>query len=56
LEISGAVMQSKVKIDIGYDGWNFIACFDRMIELGEIEEITSDDTCGQHKIYVKKDK
>lgn len=32
--------------------WTMIACLDRMVELGEIREITNGDCWGQHRVFV----
>ena len=31
------------------DSWSMMACVDRMVELGELREITSNDVVGQHR-------
>lgn len=36
----------------GGDTWTMLACVDRMVELGEISEITGRDVCGQYRIFV----
>ena len=32
--------------------WQKIACVDRLVELGEIREITGDDVAGQFRVFV----
>lgn len=34
------------------DSWTQLACVDRLVELGEIKEITKGPTMGQHRIFV----
>jgi hypothetical protein len=35
------------------DSWQRIACVDRLVELGEIREITNpNEVAGQHRIFV----
>lgn len=35
------------------DTWEMLAVFDRMIELGEIREITGPSVAGQDRVFVK---
>lgn len=51
LQKSGAVKMSKAIIGSG-DGWFLMACVDRLVELGEITEITGPDVCGQDRVFV----
>jgi len=53
LDIAGAVMVQKVNPHMGYDGWTFLACFDRLVELGEITPVNSNKVAGQHQIFRK---
>jgi len=48
---NGAVMHGSIRVP--GDTWFHMACLDRMIELGEIVEITGRDVAGQHRVYVK---
>lgn len=32
--------------------WMMLACMDRLVELGEVKEITGPDTCGQYRVFV----
>lgn len=52
LEKAGAVRIKEVLMKHTGDSWTILACFDRMVELGEIREITQDSVCGQHRIFV----
>lgn len=51
---SGAVSFSKALTGITGDGWEHIACIDRMIELGELICLSPDNVWTQHKIYTKE--
>lgn len=47
-----------VRVQEGWTGvtgstWQMMACFDRMVELGEITEITGKDCMGQHRIFTE---
>ena len=37
----------------GGDSWHHIACVDRMVELGEIVEITQPGVAGQNRVFVR---
>lgn len=34
------------------DSWTMLACFDRMVEIGDIREITGSNVAGQHRVFV----
>lgn len=34
------------------DTWDHLACVDRMVELGEIKEITKGETAGQYRVFI----
>lgn len=37
------------------DSWTMLACVDRLVELGEIREITHGvQVCGQDRVFVKR--
>ena len=42
LKQSGAVMMGNILNGITGDSWLHLACVDRLVELGEIKEITND--------------
>lgn len=54
LKPSGAVRLGEAMISMrgGGDSWFFIACFDRMVELGELIEIRYAECRGQDRIFV----
>ena len=37
----------------GGDSWEHMACVDRMVELGEIVEITKSGVAGQHRVFIR---
>jgi len=55
LDSAGAFMTGKVVLGMTYDGWDFLACFDRLVELGEIREITGPKAAGQCRVFVRND-
>lgn len=52
LALSGAVMSIKLMCVTG-NVWDMSACIDRLVELGELREITGSDVAGQHRVFVK---
>jgi hypothetical protein len=53
LEAGGAFrMQEAMKAPgVRGDTWRMLACVDRLVELGEIYEITPEGTVQQHRIF-----
>lgn len=50
---SGAVRWQEAVAGIGGDSWLMLACFDYMVERGEIREVTKgQDVAGQHRVFV----
>ena len=54
LKVAGAIrLHEASQVDIGHDGWDMLACFDRLVELGELREISSSQTtAGQYRVFV----
>lgn len=52
LKQSGAVMMSNILNGITGDSWLHLACVDRLVELGEIKEITNIGVAGQHRVFI----
>jgi hypothetical protein len=51
LSIAGAVrMDYAIRGSAGMS-WTLMACVDRMVELGELKEITDSDTMGQFRVF-----
>ena len=54
LEDAGAVKSSHLMCVSGAnDAWEMLACMDRLVELGELREITGPDTWGQERVFLK---
>lgn len=51
LEQAGAVSSGKLFV-VG-DAWLSLACMDRLIELGELREITGPNVAGQCRVFVR---
>lgn len=60
IENAGAVRSGKaIQLPEGIgaaDGWDLIACLDRMVELGDIIEITGPEVAGQNRVFLKKER
>ncbi len=53
LEQAGAVRMGEAFATCGGgDSWTMLACVDRLVELGEIAEITDSSTAGQDRVFV----
>lgn len=48
---SGAFMMQNAMSNVSGDTWLMLACVDRLVELKEIREITS-NVAGQHRVFV----
>ena len=53
LGIAGAVRMSEAIQGISGSSWFQLACVDRLVELGEIREITGEDVAGQDRVFVR---
>ena len=52
LNISGAfMMQNAISGVCTGDSWTMLACIDRLVELGEIREL-SQNCAGQHRVFI----
>ncbi len=51
LKEAGAARMDKMWKDVGGDTWSMMACADRLMELGELIEITPPGSWGQHRIF-----
>ena len=55
LREAGAVrMQEAMSAGSG-DSWSMMACVDRMVELGEIRELTGAPCCGQDRVFISNE-
>lgn len=52
LKTAGAVRLQEAIAEVTGDSWESLACVDRLVELGEIREITGEGVAGQHRVYV----
>lgn len=50
---SGAAMAENCWKGCTGSTWNFMACLDRMVELGELREISPEECAGQHRVFIK---
>ena len=54
LEIAGAIQIINIINNMSGDGWLFLACFDRLLELKEITEIENTwNSAAQYRIFIK---
>lgn len=50
---AGAVRMNEAIAGNSGSSWEMLACVDRLVELGEIKEITGPDAPGQYRVFVK---
>jgi len=56
LKTAGAFRLQEAIANQSGSGWQMLACIDRLIELGEITEITPSSTAGQYQVYIARHK
>lgn len=54
LKQAGAVRMTEAIAGNTGSVWDMLACVDRMVELGEIVEITPKDAVGQSRIFIER--
>lgn len=55
IEKSGAMTMGNIIQGIGGVSWTQMACVDRMVELGELHEVSlARPVAGQHRIFTKE--
>lgn len=55
LSNAGAFNMQGATKECSGESWSMMACVDRLLELGEIREISrNSDTPGQYRVFVKK--
>lgn len=54
LNDAGAFCMCAPMRGVAGDVWELMACVDRMVELGEIREITGPNVAGQDRVFVRK--
>lgn len=52
INIAGAVNITKAISVVSGDSWQSMACVDRLVELGEIRELSQDKCAGQYRVFV----
>lgn len=50
---AGAVRMAEIMMGVTGDSWEMLACVDRLVELGELREVTSQSVAGQHRIFTR---
>ena len=53
LDEAGAFMLFSATKGVSGDTWTMMAYVDRLVELGEIREVTPPDVAGQHRVFVE---
>ncbi len=53
LDEAGAFMILAALKDISGEAWTMMAYVDRLVELGEIREITSANVAGQNRVFIR---
>lgn len=56
LSETGEVKMGLIVRGLTGDSWHMMACVDRLVELGEIEEVLYGDCSAQDRIFVKSEK
>lgn len=52
LKVAGAARLQEMIAGNSGDSWHMLACVDRLVELGEIRELTGLHVAGQHRVFV----
>ena len=53
LRIAGACRSQEMTAGLSGNSWTMLACVDRLVELGDIREVTDPKkTWGQHRVFV----
>jgi hypothetical protein len=53
LKKAGAVRMQEAIAKTTGSSWTMLACVDRMVELGELREITANGIAGQHRVFTR---
>jgi len=53
---SGAVMMENAISELSGDSWERMSYVDRMVELGELIEVSKANTMGQHRVFMRGNK
>lgn len=52
LATAGSFRMDAIMSSCTGDTWDMLACVDRMVEMGELKEITPENVSGQHRVFV----
>ena len=52
LKEAGAVRMQEAISGCTGSSWDMLACVDRMVELGELRELTGEKCAGQYRVFV----
>lgn len=53
LDQAGAVRMQEAIAGTTGSVWKMLACVDRMVELGELRELTGGESAGQYRVFIK---
>lgn len=53
LRLAGAVQMGKLLGIVSGDSWVALARIDRLVELGELREVTGSNVAGQDRVFVR---
>jgi hypothetical protein len=49
---AGAARAQEIIRGVAGDSWHMLACIDRLVELGELREISQNGCAGQYRVFV----
>lgn len=49
---AGAARCDKMIAGNSGSSWQMLACVDRMVEIGELKELTGNNAAGQHRVFI----
>ena len=52
-QVAGAFRALEAMGASALQSWEHMACIDRMVELGELTELTASDEVGQHRVFIR---
>jgi hypothetical protein len=53
IQVAGSFRMENIMSSTTGDTWTMMACVDRMVEIGELIEVTRGDVAGQHRVFIK---
>jgi hypothetical protein len=54
LKLAGAIRCQEMLQGLTGSSWQHLALVDRLVELGDLREVTDKDTPGQYRIFVRR--